>query len=214
MTNKLFLYKDNSEDRDCCAYIEPNPAQFKCNHYFGNVTLCGVAYYGKEFADYEDIKTILTADEYAQLVQFAKDISELGRGITKGDERYQRGIELRRGIQPILDKLKGEANEALFNEIWEEEKEYLYDTYNLDDGECEEIANEYGKDYRDRGIVACVFNDAYDFGYEEAIRSCLVDRNNCTQMGYFNFEKFGQDLADEYEYYYRLRDDRIVVFNY
>lgn len=214
MTNKLFLYKDNSEDRDCCAYIELNPAQFECNHYFGRVTLCGAAYYGKEFADYEDIKTILTADEYAQLVQFAKDISELGYGITKGDERYQRGIELRRGIQPILDKLRGEENEALFNEIWEEEKEYLYDTYSLDDDECEEIANEYGKDYRDRAIVACVFDDAYDCGYEEAIGLCFVDRYNCTQMRYFNFEKFGQDLADEDECYHELSDGRIVLFNY
>lgn len=214
MTNKLFLYKDNSEDRDCCAYIEPNLAQFKCNHYFGRVTLCGAAYYGTEFADYEDIKTILTADEYAQLVQFAKDISELGYGITKGDERYQRGIELRRGIQPILDKLSGEENEALFNEIWEEEKEYLYNRYSLDDDECEEIANEYGNDYRDRAIVACIFNDAYDCGYEEAIDLCFVDSNNYTQMRYFNFEKFGQDLADENERYYELSDGRIVVFNY
>lgn len=214
MTNKLFLYKDNSEDRDCCAYIERNLGQFECDHYFGRVSICGAAYYGGEFADYEDITTVLTAEEYAQLLKFVEDISALGYGIKEGDERYQRGIELRKGIQPVLDKLNSKENEALFDKIWEEEKEYLYDEYSLDDDECEEIANEYGNEYRDRGIVSYVFDDAYDCGYEEAIGCGFVDSNNGTQMRYFNFEKFGEDLAAEDERYHKLDDGRIVVFNY
>lgn len=42
---KVFLYRiKNSEDRDCCAYIENNPMRFECGHYFGRPVLHGSCY--------------------------------------------------------------------------------------------------------------------------------------------------------------------------
>lgn len=54
MSKRVFLYKDNSESRDCCAYIEPS--RFECGHYFSGLTLHGACYSGHDMASYEDIK--------------------------------------------------------------------------------------------------------------------------------------------------------------
>lgn len=41
MKNYIFLYKENSEDRDCCVYIESEPMRWECGHYFrGYITRC------------------------------------------------------------------------------------------------------------------------------------------------------------------------------
>ena len=83
MEKYVFLYKECVEDRDCCAYIETTPKRWECDHYFGSVILHGACYSKHDFANYEDIKTILTEDEYNQLIKFSKDIEDLGYGITK-----------------------------------------------------------------------------------------------------------------------------------
>ena len=210
---KVFLYKDNSGDRDCCAYIDAQPSRFECNHYFGGVTLHGACYSGHKFAEYEDIRTVLTQDEYAQLVQFSKDINDLGYGITRGDERYNRGIELCEAIQPIYDKLLSEEGEEFFAQIWEEEKEQLMWEYNLDEDDIETIAGNYGLDYRDRSIVGSIFKDYYDLGYEEAWSLGYVNNNDSIASRYFDFEAFGEDLAND-ENYCELSDGRIVSLSY
>lgn len=214
---RVFLYKIvNSDDRDCVAYIDNEPMRFECGHYFGSVILQGACYSGYDFEDYENIETILTKEEYARLVDFSNAIHELGFGISEGDERYQKGVALCKAIQDVYDKLNGEANGELFEKIWEEEKEYLYDEYSLDDDECEEIAGKYSLEYKDRGIVSCVFDDAYDCGEEEAISLGYVEygETSSPQYRFFDFEAFGEALADEDERYYKLEDGRIVVFNY
>ena len=89
----LFLFREkDSDDRDCCAYIDSKNPRFECNHYFGRVNLNGACYSGHEFPAYEDIETVLTEAEYNELIQFNKAINDLGYGITKGDERYNKGI--------------------------------------------------------------------------------------------------------------------------
>lgn len=88
------------------------------------------------------------------------------------------------------------------------------DEYNLDEEEVEKIFNEYYLEYRDRGIISCVFANAYDCGYEEAWGYGYIENGNTVQERYFDFEKFGQDLADEDERYLELDDGRIVVLNY
>ena len=36
MSERLFLYRiKDSDDRDCCAYIDADGSKFECNHYFG-----------------------------------------------------------------------------------------------------------------------------------------------------------------------------------
>jgi hypothetical protein len=214
MKNMVFLFKDNSEDRDCVAYIDNKPMRFECDHYFGSINLEG-ACYSRSFNDveYSDVKTVLTEQEFNTLIQFSKDIHELGYGIVKDDERYQKGVELCNNIQYIYDKLNSEENQELFNEIIEEEKEYLYNEYNLDESDVEQIFNEYGLEYRDRGIVGYVFDDIDDLAYEEASSLGFVDDNNSAASRYFDYKKFGEDLLEE-ERYLELEDGRIVSLMY
>lgn len=212
MSKYVFLYKENSDDRDCVAYIENKPMRFECGHYFGGVILHGACYSGGAFADYEDIKTILTKEEYNQLINFNKEIGELGHGIEKGDERYQKGVELCNSIQNVYDKLLSEENDKLFAEVVEEEKEYLMDEYGLDEDDVEQIFDEYGLDYRDRGIVGCVFDDVEEMGYEEANSLGYVDQNGVASR-YFDYKHFGEDLLME-EQYVELSDGRVVYLNY
>lgn len=213
MSKYLFLYKENTEDRDCCAYIKSKPLRWECGHYFGSVTLHGACYCGHNFANYEDIRTILTKEEYNQLVKFNADINALGFGITEGSEKYNKGVELCKTIQPIYDKLLSEENQEFFVAIQVEEIEYLMNEFNLDEDDVQRIFDEYGLDYKDRGVVSCVFNDTYDLGYEEAW-SCGYIRNNDSIMErYFDFERFGEDLLED-ERYMQLNDGRIAVLNY
>lgn len=212
MSKYVFLYKENTEDRDCCAYIECKPMRWECNHYFGGVNLHGACYSGHSFAFYEDIKTILTEDEYNQLIKFSKEISALGFGIVKGDERYNKGVELCNAIQFVYDKLLSAENEELFEQVVEEEKEYMMDEYGFDEEDIEQIFDEYYLDYRDRGIVGCVFDDIYDLGYEEAYSCGYVERDSIAER-YFDFEKFGEDLLGDGRYI-QLNDGRCVCLNY
>ena len=213
MSKYVFLYKDNSDDRDSCAYIETNPMRFECGHYFGGVNLHGACYSGSKFANYEDIKTVLTENEYNQLVKFNEEIKALGYGISEGDERYNKGVELCKAIQPVYDKLLSAENEELFEKVIEEEKEYLMDEYNFDEEDIETIFSEYYLDYRDRGIIGCVFEDTYNLGYEEAYSLGYVNNNDSIAERYFDFERFGEDLLEE-EQYVELNDGRVVYLNY
>ena len=213
MSKYVFLYKDNAEDRDSCAYIVAKPMRWECGHYFGSVILHGACYSGHDFAPYEDIKTVLTENEYNQLVRFNEGIKALGFGISEGDEKYNKGVELCEAIQPVYDKLLSEENEELFAEIVEEEKEYLMDEYGFDEDDIEQIFNNYYLDYRDRSIVGSVFSDTYDLGYEEAWSLGYISNNDSVVERYFDFEKFGEDLLEE-EQYVELKDGRVVYLMY
>lgn len=210
--SKVFLYKDNLEDRDCCAYIDSHPMRWECKHYFGSVNLEGACYSGHDFPAYEDIRTILTQPEYEALIDFSKEIDKLGYGITKGDERYQKGVELCKAIQPVYDKLTSEENEEFFKTIQLEEREYLMNEYGLDDADIDKIFDNYGLDYRDRAVVGCVFQDIYDCGYEEAWSLGYIDDNSIVAR-YFDFEKFGEDLINDRDYVL-LDDGKVVRLNY
>lgn len=60
MNEHLFLYRiKDSDDRDCCAYIDAAGPKFECNHYFSSIDVCGSCYSGSEFPVYEEIETIL-----------------------------------------------------------------------------------------------------------------------------------------------------------
>lgn len=210
MRNKVFLYKiKDTDDRDAFAYIENSPLRFECGHYFGCINLCGAAYSGSDFADYDDIVTILTEEEYNRLIDFDKAISDLGFGIKKGDDRYNRGLELCKNAHDIYDKLNSTENDELFDELWEEEKEYLYDEFGLDDDDCEEIAAEYPLEYRDRAMVSYVFKSVEDCGYEEAQNFGDIPEY---LENYIDYESFGEDLINDSDSYYKLSDGRVVYF--
>ena len=167
--NMVFLYKTNEEDRDCCAYIAASPLRFECSHYFGIVNLEGACYCGGAWANYDEIKTVLTEEEYGQLRKFSDQLKQLGSGIKKGDEKYQKGLALCKAIQPVYDKLLSEENDKLFEEVIAEETEWLMDEHNLTEDEVEEILfHEYALPYRDRAVIGYVFKNVDELGREEA----------------------------------------------
>lgn len=56
MSEHLFLYRiKDSDDRDCCAYVDAAGPKFECNHYFSSINICGSCYFGGEFPEYEEI---------------------------------------------------------------------------------------------------------------------------------------------------------------
>ena len=193
MRQYTFLFKENGiYDRDCVKYIELK--DLKENHLCidGKFNVHGACFSMslKEDVIYENIKTILTEEEYKMLCNPA------GQDFTE-----------------IIKKLESQDNEELFNEIVEEEKEYLMNEYGFDEEDIEQIFDEYYLDYRDRGIVGCVFADTYDLGYEEADSLGYVDSRNSIVARYFDFEQFGEDLLNE-EQYMQLNDGRCVYLNY
>jgi hypothetical protein len=194
MREYTFLYKENTDDRDCVAYIDLTDLKNRHLCIDGKFNIHGACYCmslcGRNHdVNYEDIKTILTEEEFNLLCN--------------PDGTY---------LAEIIKKLESEENQALFAEVIEEEKEYLMDEYGFDEDDIDQIFDEYYLEYRDRGIVGCVFDDAEDLGYEEAWSLGYIERNSPTER-YFDFKKFGEDLLEE-ECYMQLSDGRIVSLMY
>lgn len=213
--DKVFFYKDNSEDRDCVKYIDNKPERFECGHYFGGITIqgacfCGCQEFDKGEVDYDEITTILTKDEFNSLILFDKNIHEIGYGIKEGDERYKTGVALCDAIQPIFDKLNSEENKKLFDTIIEDEREYLKDEYNLSDEDIDLIYDEYYLDYMDRAVVGYVFDDIETLAKEEAWQ---LGYTTDETSRYFNYDTFGEDLLES-EQYLELPDGRVVSLMY
>lgn len=195
MSKYTFLYKENVDDRDCVAYIDLTDLKNRHLCIDGKFNIHGACYCmslcGRNHdVNYEDIKTILTEEEFNLLCN--------------PDGTY---------LADIIEKLESEENKALFEEVIEEEKEYLMDEYNLDEDDIETIFDNYGLDYRDRAVVGYVFKDAYDLGYEEAWSLGYVNNNASIASRYFDFEAFGEDLKYD-ENYCELADGRIVSLMY
>lgn len=210
--SSVFLYRvKDSNDRDCCAYIENRPMRFECDHYFGRVAIHGSCYWGGEFANYDEIETVLSREEYQALIDFSKAIDQLGCCIERGDERYQKGLNLCADVQHVYDKLKSDEAREFFNKIWQSEKEFLMNEYDLDEDDIEDILDNYCCEYLDRSIVGCVFDSVKECGEEEAYSLGYVQRNTVVER-YFDFEKFGEDLLED-EPYHELNDGRVVYLN-
>ena len=192
MKEYTFLFKDNSEDRDCCAYIRIEDLKNQHVCCDGKFNIHG-ACYSKSLKDvnFEDVKTILSEPEFNTLCNYnGEDLTE------------------------IINKLLSEENNTLFEEVQEEEAEFLRDEYALYEEELEAIFDKYYLDYRDRAVVGCVYKDAYDLGENEAISLGLVDwKIKDITSRYFDFEKFGEDLTEE-ESYCELPDGRIAYLCY
>lgn len=190
----VFLFKENgTDDRDCVRYV--NLEDLKENHTCinGKFTVHGACYsmsLKEEGADYENITTILTKEEYKMLC------NPDGQDLTE-----------------IIEKLESEENENLFNKIIEEEKEYLMDKYNLDENDIETIFDNYYLDYRDRAIVGYVYDDTWELGYEEAYSLGYVMDEDKVVADYFDFEEFGEDLVNGGDYC-KLADGRCVSLCY
>ena len=194
MREYTFLFKEkDTDDRDCVHYIELEDLKNKHICCDGKFNVHGACFSGslKGNIPYEEIKTILTKEEYELLCSPDKEVD----------------------YTEIIRKLESEENRKLFEEIQAEEVEYLMEEYGLDEEDVEQIFDEYYLDYRDRGIIGYVFKDCYELGYEEADAFGYVDNKNPTIERYFDFEKFGEDLLDG-EQYMQLADGRCVYLNY
>lgn len=193
MSRYTFLFKENgTNDRDCVRYVELKDLKENhicCDGKFNVHGACFSMSLKDDNISYGDITTILTDEEFKALC------NPDGRDLTS-----------------IIEKLESEENVELFEQIIEEEKEYLMDEYGFDEEDIEQIFDEYYLDYRDRGIVGCVFDSVYDLGYNEAYSLGYVDNNSVAER-YFDFEKFGEDLLEE-EQYMQLNDGRCVCLNY
>ena len=195
MSKYTFLYKENgTDDRDCVGYVELK--SLKENHLCidGKFNVHGACYSRSlrdDIVNYKDITTILTEEEF--------------KALCNPD---------RRDLTSIIEKLESEENAELFEQIIEEEKEYLMDEYNLDEEDIETIFDNYGLDYRDRAVVGYVYADTYDLGYETAWSCGYVSNNDSIMDRYFDFEKFGKDLVNDDECYCQLADGRCVSLMY
>ena len=208
----IFLYKKlNTDDRDCVAYIRNNTNWFECDHYFREINIEGPCYsMSLEDIKYNNIKTILSEDEFNQIKLFNKRIKELGYGIIKGNYKYKLGIKYTNDITPIFDKLNSEANEILFNEVINEEREYLKSEYKISDDDIDFIFDNYYLDYRDRGIISSIYDNEEDLAKEYL--NDIVNIPECL-INYIDYERFGIDLLED-ESYLRLNDNRVVCLNY
>lgn len=211
--NKTFLYRiKDSDDRDCCAYIEP--PRFECGHYFGRIILHGSCYCNSDWKEYSEIETVLTEAEYAALLDFDKRIGAFGYGIEKGSEKYNQGMEFCASIQPIFDKLNSEEGREFYEGIIAEEKQIVMDEHGLNEDQVEAAFNAYPlrDSYQDRSIIGSIFDDVSDLGYEEAFSLGYIKKDDFVSERYFNYEQFGKDLVREQESYYELDDGRCIYF--
>jgi hypothetical protein len=213
MRKMVFLYKDNSDNRDCVKYISNIPPSFELDHYFAGVGLNGACFctsFASEAPIYENIVTILTAEQFKRLIQFDKDIAALGYNIKKGDNKYNAGIALISGIQDILDKLNSPKNENLFAKVVTEEFESIMNEYELNEDDVEEIFDNYELDYRDRGVVSCVWDSIEKCAEEEAFELGYADSEISE---WFDFNKFGRDLLRQ-DNYLKLSNGCVIHLNY
>lgn len=209
---KVFLYRDkNSDDCDCCKYIEDKPLRFECGHYFGAPILKGACFSDFKWAEYDQIETVLTRKEYGQLKKFKEEINNLGYGIKLNDIRYHKGMSLCKEVQPVYDKLTGEENVEFFRKIQKSEIEYLMEEYNLKHYEVKQLFNEYPEDYKDRGIIAYVYESTEELGLEIARAYDYIKRE---AEPWFDAAAYGEYLTNEDEFFFQLHPSgRCVQFN-
>lgn len=215
MTKKqVFLCKTND---DVVIYVDNDSFNFECGHYFSGLRLCGATWCGGSNynTNYDNVRTPLSKGDYERLFEISKQLNDLGYGLDKNLEAQEQGRKLCAEAKAILnDKLDSETSKELWDEVVKEETEYLKDKYTLNDEDIETIFEYYGNDYRDREIICAVFDSAYDCGYEEAFSLGYIKHEDSVSEKYFDFEQFGQDLADNDENYLEISGGRIVYLAY
>ena len=206
---KLFLYQlKDSEERDKFAYIE-NGVVFECDHYFSSPRPEGACYSGGGFADYEDIITILTKQEYCEFLKFSFDVNCFGYGIEKNSEKYNECIEVINKHKYLYDKLNSKENKELFNNLLNEDWDKFKKENYLDDEDIEKIKENYYGNYKDSSIVNYIKDDLYTYA-EEYIDSCCNIEEWIKR--YIDFEEMGKDLLEGQGI--ELSNGKVVTYNY
>jgi len=212
----LFLAKiKDSDDRDCVFYVELTG--FECNHYFGGLRLGGACFsgYEEEFRkivdnEFDTLETIYTKEEMQELFSLNDELKNLGYGIEKDSDKYNKGVELVNKIDCMLDKLRSGDNEELFNNVIQEEKEYCMQEYNLSKEQVDDIFENYNGGYQDRAIICAVYEDKEDLFRESAFNG-LIDVSE-DLLDYIDVESYVNDNILSVDCYYELDDGRIVYY--
>lgn len=194
MEKRVFLFRTKAaDDRDCCAYIDINDLKTVHTCIDGKFNICGACYsssLGGKYYNYEygEIDTILTESQYNRLVN-----------PNRNDD-----------FNDIIETLTSEAAEKFFEQIIEEEKEFIMDEYGLSSDEVDMVFDEYYLPYQDRGIIGYVWKD-----YEELGSNYIEDVYSVPEFleNYIDYESFGEDLANE-ERFIELNSGEIVELNY
>lgn len=211
---KVFLAKiKDSDDRDVVYYVKFKG--FECEHYFGGLQLCGACFCGfeKELRDivesnFDNLETILTKEEMCKMFELNDKIKELGYGIERDSEKYNKGVAIIDEYNDTIGKkLLSDENEQLYEKVVKDEKEFVKRQYDLTDSEVDDIFDNYFGGYQDRAIVSYVFNDIDELVEEEKFELGYED------IKYFDDDAFGRDLLES-EYYYELDNGRIVAYSY
>lgn len=191
MSNHVFVYREkDSISRDACKYLE-------VDEHSKQFYVSGPNFFGGDWPSYDKIETILTEDEYTLILQT----------VNMEVEKTEENVNL------IYNKLTSiEAQKFFENIIKDEKKRVLQEWDLLTEDDVEEIFGLYPLDYKDRGIVGCVWGNAEEMGEDEAENLGYVG-NNSVASRYFDYEMFGQDLINEDEVYYELSSGTVVRFN-
>lgn len=217
-----FIYKNNNKGRDCVKYAELDGInKLQCGNYYPQINFSGACYSGdfdkileneKNIDEiYPNITTILTKEDFKKLAKYNENIKSLGGGLDTQPQKQQQANEFYKGIENIIEKLKSKENENLFEKIIEEEKIFLIQEYNFSENDIERIFNYYLLDFKDRGVVGCVYSDYYDLG--EYVYSNLAGDVPSFIEKHFDYESFGESLTNDGDYI-ELEDGRIVDLNY
>lgn len=201
---KVFMFREIDKDnRDCCNYLDIEYREGTLH-----LGICGACFFGTtktEINDYANIETILTEEEYNAI----KDYIRISRGILSDVKHLVKHIKPI--VEQAIQKLQSDEGKEFFEKIATDEMEYLKEQWNLSDKDIEDIFDAYPYEYKDRAVVGTVYEDYYELGENEAWGLGYITQSASEIMSrYFNYEKFGEDLAEENDGYVELDDGRIV----
>lgn len=212
MSEKIFFGKQKNDDRDCCVYIER--PEFECGHYYSLPRPTGPCYSSSWDEDgeynYDYLDTVLTEEEYDKFRTLIYELDLVRNGLDKDEEKKKLADAKVKELNKFIDDyLLSDKAEEFRKKIQEEEDEYLKKEYGFDDEDIEQIHNEYGGDYFDRGIVGCVYDDSYAVADRWVDECCNVDD---WIKNYIDYDKMGDDIVSDGDYV-ELSDGRIVEYN-
>jgi len=210
-----YIFLGRTKDEGICYYIQDKPAEFECGHYFSTPYLTNVSCLIHDFPEYENLETVLSEDEYNKFLQLKDNINSLGFGIHIGDERYNRGLELRQSLlNDVYTKLTSPDAEEFFDTIIGDEKRKLAELYNLTDDQVNQIFDESPNDYKDAGIVIRVCYDSKEIAedFVDNYYPQIDDMSGFKLSWYIDYERLGNDLVTDSDEYLELDDGRIVQY--
>lgn len=190
MENRVLLYRVKGDDRDACVYVDV-PLHRDIN---GDVIVCGNCFSSRIKEEYGEVETFLTEEEFEELKKADKDKS------CKDDDAFD-------GL------LTSERQREFAEVIRADELEIVMEEYDFDEYDIEELVSKAEDKGRliDRSMVLNIYKDAEELGayYVEEVDNVFKGREY--MCSYFDYEGYGNEIADnDFGDYVRLSDGRIV----